>query len=136
MKIGLVASAFDLLHPGHLILLKDAKSRCDHLIAALHTDPTIERPQVKWKPVQTTFERYTQLEACKYVDEIIPYDTERDLEAILMTRGIDIMILGSEYQYTEHTGYKLDYIEKYYHARDHDFSSTELKKRINNSVSK
>lgn len=133
MKIGIVASAFDLLHPGHLILLKDAKTQCDYLIAALHTNPAIERPHAKWKPVQTTFERYTQLEACKYVDEIVPYDTERDLESILLTRNIDVMILGDEYKDNHHTGCFFE-IEKYYHPRDHDFSSTELRKRINNSV--
>jgi len=132
LKIGLIASAFDLLHPGHVLILKDARSRCDHLIAALHTDPSIERTS-KNRPLQSTLERYTQLEACKYVDEIIPYDTELDLYNILATRNISIRFLGSEYQDTEYTGKVLN-IETYFHNRAHTYSSSELRERINNSA--
>jgi glycerol-3-phosphate cytidylyltransferase len=128
-RVGIVASAFDLLHPGHIMLLADAKSRCDWLIAALHTDPTIERP-VKSKPVQTTGERYIQLDACKYVDEIVTYDTEHDLHALMIYKKVDLIVLGHEYAGTEYTGKKL-LAEKHFHCRNHDFSSTELRKRIN-----
>jgi glycerol-3-phosphate cytidylyltransferase len=129
LKTGLVASAFDLLHPGHIMLLSDARSRCDHLIAALHTDPTIER-SFKNRPVQSTLERYIQLDGCKYVDEIIPYDTEKDLENLLTFKNVDIIYLGSEYIDTEYTGKSLG-VQAYFHSRDHDYSSSEFRERIN-----
>ena len=130
MKIGLVASAFDLLHPGHIMLLKDARAQCAHLIAALHTDPCIERP-MKNKPSQSILERYIQLEGCRYVDEIIPYDTEKDLLNLLTIKGITTIFLGSEYKGTEYTGKSLG-IEACFHPRTHDYSSSELRERINN----
>ena len=131
-RIGIVASAFDLLHPGHVTILKDARSRCDYLIAALHTDPCIERP-MKNKPIQSTLERYIQLEGCRYVDEIIPYDTENDLLNLLTIKGITTIFLGSEYKNTEYTGKSLG-IEACFHSRTHDYSSSELRKRINTSL--
>jgi glycerol-3-phosphate cytidylyltransferase len=91
MKIGFVASAFDLLHAGHVQMLREAKEQCDYLIVGLQVDPTIDRPQ-KNKPIQTIVERYTQLNAVKYVDEIIPYVTEGDLEDILTMYHIDVRI--------------------------------------------
>ena len=97
MKIGLTASTFDLLHAGHIEMLREAKSQCDYLICALQIDPSIDRKE-KNKPVQTIVERYTQLEAVKFVDEIIPYMHENDLEDILMMRPINIRILGEEYR--------------------------------------
>ena len=77
MKVGFTCSCFDLLHAGHILMLKDAKAQCDKLIVGLQTDPTIDRPE-KNKPIQSYEERYIQLEAVKYVDEIIKYDTEED----------------------------------------------------------
>jgi len=133
-RIGLVASAFDLLHPGHIMILKDARSRCDFLIAALHTDPTIERP-TKNKPVQSVAERYIQLDGCKYVDEIIPYDTEQDLKSIMIYHNVDITVLGHEYEYVDYTGQDLG-VEACFHKRIHNYSSTELRTRLLNSINK
>ena len=96
-KIGFICGAFDLLHAGHNILLKECKSRCDYLIVGLHTDPTIDRPDTKNKPVQSMYERFIQLENCKHVDKIIPYDTEKDLHNILATTRIDVRFLGEDY---------------------------------------
>lgn len=113
-------------------MLEDAKRMCDYLIVGLHTDPSIERPS-KNRPVESTFERYTRLKACRYVDEIIPYDTERDLLNILKTRKIDIRIIGSDYKGKKFTGSELS-IPVYYHKREHDLSSSELRSRINKSL--
>lgn len=132
MKIGFTASSFDLLHSGHTLMLEEAKSVCDYLIVGLQTDPTIDRPQ-KNKPVQTVVERYLQLRACKYVDEIIPYATEQDLEDILSGMHIDIRILGVEYRDMDFTGRdicKKRGIEIYFNQRDHRFSSSDLRKRV------
>jgi glycerol-3-phosphate cytidylyltransferase len=129
MIIGIVASAFDLLHPGHCLLLKEAKETSDHVIAALHTDPSIERASAKWRPVQTTFERYVQLQACRYVDEIIPYDTEKDLKHIMLIKGVTDIFLGAEYANTDYTGCDLN-LNTHFHLRNHTFSSTDLRKRL------
>jgi glycerol-3-phosphate cytidylyltransferase len=132
MKVGFTCSAFDLLHAGHIQMLRDAKEKCDYLIVGLQTDPTIDRP-TKNKPIQTVVERYTQLKAVGYVDEIIPYATEEDLEDILSMYHIDIRILGVEYKDTDFTGKsicaKRD-IELYFNERSHRFSSSELRKRV------
>lgn len=128
MKVGLVCSSFELLHAGHIIMLKEAKTQCDYLIAALQTDPTVDRP-TKNKPVQTVFERYIQLEGCKYVDQIIPYTTEAELMDILLSYHIDVRIIGEEYQGKQFTGSDLD-IPIYYNKRKHSFSSSDLRKRI------
>ena len=127
-KIGITASTFDLLHAGHILMLKEAKEQCDYLIVALQTDPTVDRPE-KNKPVQSVFERFTQLAACKYVDEIIPYETEKDLMNILSSIHIDVRILGEEYRDKSFTGENLP-IEIYFNSRKHDFSSTELRERV------
>ncbi len=132
MKIGFTASSFDLLHSGHTLMLEEAKTVCDYLIVGLQTDPTADRPQ-KNKPVQTVVERYLQLRACKYVDEIIPYTTEQDLEDILAGMHIDIRILGVEYRDKDFTGRdicKKRGIEIYFNQRDHRFSSSDLRKRV------
>ena len=132
MKIGLTASTFDLLHAGHIEMLREAKSHCDYLICALQIDPSIDRKE-KNKPVQTIVERYTQLEAVKFVDEIIPYMHENDLEDILMMRPINVRILGEEYREQDFTGRdicKARDIEVYFNKRDHRFSSSNLRKRI------
>lgn len=132
MKIGFSCSSFDFLHAGHTVMLEEAKTVCDYLIVGLQTDPTIDRP-MKNKPVQTVVERYLQLRACKYVDEIIPYTTEKDLEDILSSMAIDIRILGMEYKDQDFTGRdicKKRGIELYFNRRDHRFSSSELRARI------
>lgn len=139
-KIGFVASSFDLLHAGHVQMLREAKEQCDYLIVGLQTDPTIDRP-AKNQPVQTIVERYTQLKGVKYVDEIIPYATERDLEDILTMYHIDVRILGEEYKELDFTGKdicKKRGIQLYFNKRDHRFSSSDLRKRVaereNNAV--
>lgn len=131
MKIGFTCSCFDLFHAGHIMMLKEARSKCDHLIVGLQTDPTIDRPQ-KNKPVQSVFERFVQVEACKYVDQIVPYATEKDLMDILQSYPIDIRIVGDEYITKEFTGKELP-IEIYYNSRKHSFSTTELRGRVLNA---
>jgi glycerol-3-phosphate cytidylyltransferase len=134
LTVGIVASSFDLLHAGHIMMLREAKSKCDHLIAAIQTDPTIDRPE-KNKPVQTIVERYIQLSAVKYVDEIIVYTTEQDLEDILEMYPIDIRVLGEEYRDKDFTGREICKrrgIQLYFNKRDHRFSSSDLRKRVTN----
>jgi glycerol-3-phosphate cytidylyltransferase len=134
LTIGIVASSFDLLHAGHIMMLREAKSKCDHLIAAIQTDPTIDRPE-KNTPVQTIVERYIQLSAVKYVDEIIVYTTEQDLEDILEMYPIDIRVLGEEYRDKDFTGREICKrrgIQLYFNKRDHRFSSSDLRKRVTN----
>ena len=126
--VGFTCSAFDLLHPGHVAMLEEAKSQCYHLIVGLQTDPTIDRP-TKNKPVQTTFERYMQLKACKFVDEIIPYDTEEDLINLLKIIKPDIRILGKEYEQRPFTGSELP-IRVYFNSREHNYSTTALRERL------
>ncbi|MFK5971460.1 MAG: adenylyltransferase/cytidyltransferase family protein [Candidatus Marithrix sp.] len=130
--IGFTCSAFDLLHSGHIIMLEDAKKQCDYLIVGLQNDPSIDRPE-KNKPTQSIVERYVQLEAVKYVDKIITYNTEQDLCDILLSFHIDVRILGEEYKNKEFTGKKIcdeSGILLYYNKRRHRFSSSELRKRI------
>jgi glycerol-3-phosphate cytidylyltransferase len=128
MKIGITASAFDLLHAGHILMLKEAKSVCDYLIVALQVNPTLDRPE-KNKPIQSFYERWTQLTAVKYVDEIIPYETEKELMTILQNNNIDVRILGDEYQNKVFTGCNLE-MEYHFNKRTHKYSSTELRKRL------
>lgn len=134
MRIGFTASTFDLLHAGHVQMLREAKEQCDYLICGLQIDPTIDRKE-KNSPVQTVVERYTQLNGVKYVDEIIPYSTERDLEDILEMYHIDVRILGEEYRDKEFTGRdicKKRDIELYFNKREHRFSSSDLRNRVKN----
>lgn len=126
--VGITAGAFDLFHAGHALMLKDASNQCDHLIVALQTDPSIDRKE-KNKPVQSMYERFVQLDACKYVDEIIPYETEDDLYALIMNNNIDLRIIGNEYRNKDFTAREIG-IEIYYNARNHIWSSTELRERI------
>jgi glycerol-3-phosphate cytidylyltransferase len=135
MKVGITFSTFDLLHAGHVAMLRDAKNQCDYLIVGLQSDPTIDRPDTKNKPVQTMFERYLQLKAVEYVDEVIPYQTEQDLEDILQTLNINVRILGEEYRDKDFTGKdtcKRRDIKLYFNKRDHRFSTTDLRNRISN----
>ena len=133
MKTGLTCSTFDLLHAGHVMMLREAKSVCDHLIVGLQVDPTIDRPKEKNQPVQSLVERYVQLASVQYVDEIIPYQTEKDLEDILQMYPIDIRILGEEYREYEFTGKDICRargIELYFNKRDHRFSTSNLRHRV------
>lgn len=129
MKVGFTCSSFDLFHAGHVLMLQEAKGKCEWLIAGLQTDPTVDRPE-KNKPIQSVFERFVQLKACKYVDEIVVYETEKDLLDILTSYPIDVRILGKEYENKAFTGRVLDHIEIYYNSREHSFSTTELRNRI------
>ena len=133
MKIGFTCSTFDLFHAGHLLMLEEAKKQCDYLIVGLQTDPTIDRPKEKNKPVQSVFERFIQLEACKYVDKVIPYATEKELIDILLSYHIDVRILGQEYETEDFTGrYECINrgIEFYFNKREHNFSTSELRQRV------
>lgn len=132
MKVGITFSAFDLLHAGHIKMLEEAKKQCDYLIVGLQTDPTIDRPE-KNQPIQSVVERYIQLKGCKFVDEIVPYATEQDLEDILRSFDIDVRIIGDEYKHKNFTG--RDYCEEkgimlYYNKREHRFSSSGLRKEV------
>ena len=132
MKIGITFSAFDLFHAGHVKMLEDAKDQCDYLICGLQTNPTLDRPE-KNMPVQSVVERYIQLKACKYVDEIVPYATEQDLEDILRSFKLDVRIIGDEYVNKQFTG--RDYCEQkgillFYNIREHRFSSSVLRTEV------
>ena len=132
MKIGFNCSSFDLLHAGHVTMLKMEKELCNYLKVGLQVDPTIDRPGIKNKPVQTIYERYVQVQACKYVDEILVYENEVDLLNMIMTQTMHIRFLSEEYLNRDFTGkqYCLDRgIELYYHPRKHTYSSTDLRVR-------
>ena len=132
MKTGITFSTFDLLHAGHIAMLAEAKSVCDYLICGLHVDPQVERPN-KNQPIQSVVERYIQLSSVQYVDEVIPYNLEKDLHDILLTYLIDVRIIGVDYKDTEFSGKDICLtkgIEIYYNKRSHNFSSTELRQRI------
>ena len=135
-KIGFTFSTFDLLHAGHIAMLAEAKNHCDYLIAGLQTDPTIDRPETKNKPVQSIVERQIQLASCRFVDEVVVYSTEQDLIDLLLILPIDVRILGVEYQSHDFTGRKEGSekgIEHVFNSRDHSFSSSSLRKRVADS---
>ena len=132
MKIGITCGAFDLLHAGHVLFLKNCKDNCDSLVVCLQEDPTIDR---EWKndPIQTIDERKIQLEGCRYVDQIVVYNTEKELKNLLKTLNWNIRFLGADYKDVppeEITGFYLGLIK--YFSRDHGWSSTELRDRIKN----
>ena len=129
MKKGITFSTFDLFHTGHILMLQEAKSQCDWLIVCLQTDPTIDRPN-KNKPVQTLFERFIQVRACKYVDELIVYTTEEEVIQILKAIDYDVRIIGEEYSDKSFTGKNLSEGKLYFNKRQHSFSTTELRDRI------
>ena len=129
---GFTASTFDLLHAGHIAMLREAKTQCDYLIVGLQVDPSVDRPE-KNKPVQTLVERYVQIAAVTYVDEIVCYQTETDLIDILEMFQIDVKIMGDEYRNKDFTGKdvcKQKNIRLYFNRRDHRFSSSDLRKRV------
>jgi len=132
-KIGIVFSAFDILHAGHIAMLSEAKNHCDYLIAGLQTDPTIDRPDTKNHPVQSIVERQIQLAACRYVDEVVVYQTEEDLIDLLLILPVDVRILGVEYQDMEFSGRDeciTRGIALVFNGRDHSFSSSSLRRRV------
>jgi glycerol-3-phosphate cytidylyltransferase len=128
VRVGFTCSTFDLFHAGHTVMLMEAKSLCDYLIVGLLADPTKDRPTTKNKPVQSVFERYLQVSACRYVDEVIPFETEKDLVDMILTINPDIRICGEEYKDKDHTGKGLCTI--HYNLRRHSFSTSELRQRI------
>jgi glycerol-3-phosphate cytidylyltransferase len=132
-RIGITFSTFDMLHAGHIAMLSEAKNHCDYLIAGLQTDPTIDRPDTKNHPVQSIVERQIQLAACRYVDEVVVYQTEEDLVDLLLILPIDVRILGVEYQGLDFTGQEegnMRGIELVFNGRDHSFSSSSLRRRV------
>lgn len=133
LKVGIVFSSFDLFHAGHVAMLAEAKNHCDYLIAALQTDPTIDRPDTKNPPIQSIVERQIQVSTNRNVDEVVVYQTEKDLEDLLLILPVDVRILGVEYADKEFTGKdicKTRGIEIVYNGRDHSFSSSSLRKRV------
>ena len=138
-RVGITFSTFDLLHAGHIAMLSEAKNHCDYLIAGLQTDPTIDRPDTKNKPIQSVVERQIQLAACRYVDEVVVYQTEQDLVDLLLILPVDVRILGVEYQDKNFTGREECHrrnIEIIYNGRDHSFSSSSLRKRVADAQNK
>ena len=132
-KVGITFSTFDMLHAGHIAMLSEAKNHCDYLIAGLQTDPTIDRPDTKNKPIQSIVERQIQLAACRYVDEVVVYSTEQDLRDLLLILPVDVRVLGVEYQGTDFSGQEECIkrgIEIVFNGRDHSFSSSSLRKRV------
>jgi len=132
-KIGITFSTFDMLHAGHIAMLSEAKNHCDYLITGLQTDPTIDRPDTKNSPIQSVVERQIQLAACRYVDEVVVYQTEQDLIDLLLILPVDVRILGVEYEQKDFTGRGECYdrgIELVFNGRDHSFSSSSLRKRV------
>jgi glycerol-3-phosphate cytidylyltransferase len=130
--VGFTCSTFDLLHAGHILMLAEAKTICDYLIVGVQSDPTIDRPGTKNKPVQSVVERYVQLSAVKFIDQIVVYDTEKDLEDLLMFLPISVRIIGEEYKDKEFTGKQICEergIKIWYNSRNHRFSSSELRNR-------
>lgn len=132
-RIGITFSTFDMLHAGHIAMLSEAKNHCDYLIAGLQTDPTIDRPDTKNHPVQSVVERQIQLAACRYVDEVVVYQTEQDLIDLLLILPVDVRILGVEYSNKDFTGRDEGSrrgIELVFNGRDHSFSSSSLRRRV------
>lgn len=132
MIVGFTCSTFDLLHAGHVQMLREAKEQCEYLICGLQVDPSLDRTE-KNAPIQTIVERYTQLKAVGYVDEIIPYGTEEDLEDILQMYPINIRILGEEYRDKDFTGKDICRsrdIDLHFNKRDHRFSTSDLRSRV------
>ena len=136
--VGITCSTFDLLHTGHIIMLEECKKYCDYLICAIQVDPTIDRPE-KNKPIQSLVERYLQLDSVKYVDKIIPYTTEEELDMIFSSLDLDVRIIGEEYKDKNFTAKSICQkrgIQFIYNKRDHEFSTTNLRKLIYDQESK
>ena len=128
-KRGIIAGAFDVLHPGYIKAFKEAKKYCDHLVIALHSDPSIERPE-KMKPVLSLEDRKEILDSIRFIDEILEYSTEKELKNILVSGNIDIRFLGDDYKVKDRfTGSDLEIPIRYF-SRDHGWSATKYKKLI------
>lgn len=130
MKIGFTCGAFDLCHAGHMLMFKECKDHCDYLIVGLHTDPTIDRPE-KNKPVQSLDERRIQLEAVRYIDKIVTYDTEKELYELLKNNPhkVNVRIIGADWEGKPFTGHDLP-LETVFNSRSHSYSSSDLRRRI------
>jgi glycerol-3-phosphate cytidylyltransferase len=133
--VGFTASAFDLLHSGHVIMLQQAKTQCDYLIVGLLTDPTRDRPNKNY-PIQTSWERWVQAQAIKAIDQVIPFDTEEDLENMIRILKPDVRFVGKEYEGTEHTGWDIKTTKIIYNEREHNYGSSQLRKKIYEQESK
>ena len=130
---GLTAGSFDLTHCGHLIMFEECKKNCDWLVVALHINPQIDRKE-KNRPIQTSFERYIQLKSCKFIDEIIPYDTEEDLYNLLVSIKPDVRFMGNDWQgKPNYSRDKLPGMKVIYNNREHSYSSSNLRERIKNA---
>jgi glycerol-3-phosphate cytidylyltransferase len=128
MKIGFIAGAFDLLHAGHIHLLKECRSKCDFLIVGLHVDPSIQRPK-KNKPIESILERQIRLQACEYVNEVIVYEKESDLSIMFKYFKINIRFLGSDYKGTKKPITDPDAVPIYY-IDSIAINSSSLRERI------
>ena len=129
MKKGITFGAFDLFHAGHVLMLEEAKTVCDYLIVCIQSDPSLDREE-KNKPVQSIIEREIQVSGCRFVDEVIIYDTEQDLLNIIVQVNWDVRIIGEEYKNKGFTGRELTLEKCYFNKRPHTFSSTELRARV------
>ena len=129
MKVGFTCGAFDLMHFGHIRMLRRCRLRCDKLVVGLQTDPSIDRPDTKVRPIQTVMQRIEMLEGIKYIDDILLYTTEDDLVMLLSELRPDVRFLGEDWIDKEYTGRQLN-IETIFLERDHDFSSTEFRKKL------
>ena len=127
--VGFTASTFDLMHAGHIIMLQEAKTQCDYLIVGLLTDPTRDRPNKNY-PIQTSWERWIQAQALESVDRIIPFDTEEDLETMIKVLKPDVRFVGEEYKGKPHTGHDIKGTKIIYNQREHNYGSTQLRKKI------
>ena len=128
MIMGLTASTFDLLHAGHIAMLREAKTQCDYLICALQVDPSVDRPE-KNKPIQSYEERNEMINSIKWVDQVVYYDTEKDLYQLLEKLPIDVRIIGADWKGKKYTGHDLD-IQIVFNSRDHGYSTSDLRKRV------
>ena len=133
-KVGFTAGSFDLLHAGHVLMLEDCKRVCDWLIVAVQSDPTIDRSS-KNKPIQEYEERILVVKSSRYIDEIVLYDTEADLHRLLTDIKPNIRIIGSDWKGKEYTGHELP-IEMYFHERNHDWSTSDLRRRVHSAEHK
>ena len=134
MKIGFTCSSFDLLHAGHILMLKECSDKCDHLIIGLQSDPTLDRDD-KNKPVQSLFERHLQLDAIEYVDEIYVYETEEELKQLINYINPDIRFIGEDWRDKKFTGYIQARCGKYevHYNKRYGHSTTNLRSRIKNA---
>jgi len=134
MKVGFTCSSFDLLHAGHILMLKECSNNCDYLVVGLQTDPTIDREN-KNKPVQNVFERYIQLDAIDCVDEIAIYETEDQLLQLINYIKPDIRFIGEDWRDKRFTGWRQAKFKRYemFYNKRYGYSTSELRKRVNGS---